>query len=276
VNHITDRSIHIKSVISTETQYKSLILEHNNYPFQIQFLELKSFLAEGDLDKYATKFAKIPEKQKGVFPCEFLDTQNYVSELNKQELFQHQDFKSSLKQKNISESEYNTYKRLSKNKNRLEYLEWYNTQDVLIMCPIIDFLIHKFEEYDIYMLRNISLSSCTDQVKFAMTYKDFNINSNYSDKYFKKKIENYNIQDTCTKRCILRNIIMDNFNYFQDSLFLAKYYICYAGFTSSNKQTLDRKNNRIGHTKDNVEWCCNYCNSVKADRDENILVCLFN
>jgi hypothetical protein len=93
VNHITDSAIHIKSVIGIETQYKSLTLTHNNYPFQIQFLDLKSFLAEGDLDKYATKFAKIPEKQKGVFPYEFLDTQNYVSELNKQELFQHQDFK---------------------------------------------------------------------------------------------------------------------------------------------------------------------------------------
>jgi hypothetical protein len=48
-------------------------------------LDLKSFLAEDDLDKYATKFAKIPEKQKGVFPYELLSTENYVSELNKQE-----------------------------------------------------------------------------------------------------------------------------------------------------------------------------------------------
>jgi hypothetical protein len=99
VNHITDSTIHIKSVIGTETQYKSLTLTHNNYPFSIQFLDLKSFLAEENLDKYATKFAKIAEKQKGVFPYEFLNTENYVSELNKQELFQHQDFKSSLKQK---------------------------------------------------------------------------------------------------------------------------------------------------------------------------------
>jgi hypothetical protein len=78
VNHITDTSIHIKSVIGTETQYKSLTLTHNNYPFPIQFLDLKSFLAEGDLDKYAIKFARIPEKQKGVFLYKFLDTQNYV------------------------------------------------------------------------------------------------------------------------------------------------------------------------------------------------------
>jgi hypothetical protein len=45
-------------------------------------------------------------------------------------------------------------------------------------------------------------------------------------------------------------------------------HICNSGFTSNNKPTLDRKNNKIGHTKNNVQWCCNYCNSVKADGDE--------
>jgi hypothetical protein len=65
--------------------------------------------------------------------------------------------------------------------NRSEYLEWYNTQDVIIMYAIIDFLIHKFKEFDVNMLRNISLSSCVDQVKFALAHKDFNINSDYSD-----------------------------------------------------------------------------------------------
>jgi hypothetical protein len=57
------------------------------------------------------------------------------------------------------------------------------------------------------MLRNISLSFCADQVKFAVSYKDFDINSNYSiyqettfeltEEYFKKKRDNYNLQDTC-------------------------------------------------------------------------------
>jgi hypothetical protein len=75
VSHITDSSIHIKSVIGTETQYKSLTLAHSDYPFPFQFL----VLANRDLDKYSTKFAsktnsritcnRIPEKQKGVFPC---------------------------------------------------------------------------------------------------------------------------------------------------------------------------------------------------------------
>jgi hypothetical protein len=61
---------------------------------------------------------------------------------------------------------------------------------------------------------------------------------------------------------------MADYNYFRDSLLEAKCHICHAGFTLNNKPTLDRKNNKIGHTKDNVEWCCNYCNFVKVDRDE--------
>jgi LPS O-antigen subunit length determinant protein (WzzB/FepE family) len=111
--------------------------------------------------------------------------------------------------------------------SRLDYLEWYNTQDVLIICPIIDFLIHQFQKYDIDMLRNISLRSCLDQVKLAMAYKDFDINDNYSqhtkttfeltEEYFKKKTDNYNLQDTSAKRCILVNITMDDFNYFRDT-----------------------------------------------------------
>jgi hypothetical protein len=105
------------------------------------------------------------------------------------------------------------------------------------MCPIIDVLIHKFQKYDIYMLRNISLSSCADQVKFAVAYKDFDINNNYSvyqettfeltEEYFEKKIENYSIQNTCAKRCILGNITMDDFNHFRDSLPGAKCHICH-------------------------------------------------
>jgi hypothetical protein len=80
-------------------------------------------LAEGDLDKYATKFARVQEKQKGVFPYELLKDNTFVEELSKQDLFQYEDFNSTLKGKNI----YNTYKEISKNMNRLEYLEWYNT-----------------------------------------------------------------------------------------------------------------------------------------------------
>jgi hypothetical protein len=71
-----------------------------------------------------------------------------VLELSKQHLFKYEDFNSSLKQKNIFKEEYNTYRELSQDINHLQYLEWYNTQDMLIICWIIDFLFKKFAEYD--------------------------------------------------------------------------------------------------------------------------------
>jgi hypothetical protein len=93
------------------------------------------------------------------------------------------------------------------------------------MCPIIDFLIHKFAEYNVNMLRNISLSSCADQVKFAMAYKDFNINSDYSEQvettfkiseeYFKKKVDGYLTQDTNAERDTSKNITMKDYEYFK-------------------------------------------------------------
>jgi hypothetical protein len=44
------------------------------------------------LDKYATKFAQIKEKQKGVFLYKLLEESTFVEELNKQKLFKYEDF----------------------------------------------------------------------------------------------------------------------------------------------------------------------------------------
>jgi hypothetical protein len=126
---------------------------------------------------------------------------------------------------------------------RLEYLEWYNKQDVIIMCPIIDFLINKFREYSVDMLRNISLSSCADQVKFAIAYKDFNFNSDYSqetktsfkvtEEYF-KKIDGYYQQNKNAKKNT-SNITMEDYEYFRDLIENSTCRICQKGFNESNK-----------------------------------------
>jgi hypothetical protein len=117
----------------------------------------------------------------------------------------------------------------------------YNTQDVVIMCPIIDFLIRKFEEFDVDMLKNVSLSSCADQIKYATAYKDFNIRRDYSqqtettfiltEEYFKKKVDGYLRQDTEAERCTKNNITIKDYDYFKELLEKSKCYICYEGFT---------------------------------------------
>jgi hypothetical protein len=75
------------SLSSCADQFKSFVLHHDDYPYDLHFLDLKSFLPEGNLDKYAFKFAvksdSEPPKQKGVFPYEFLNDENYFEEWSK-------------------------------------------------------------------------------------------------------------------------------------------------------------------------------------------------
>jgi hypothetical protein len=48
-------------------------------------------------------------------------------------------------------------------------------------------------------------------------------------------------------------------------------YMCKVHFTEKNKPTLDRIDNKKGHSLDNVEACCLYCNRVKSDKDKGIV-----
>jgi hypothetical protein len=106
------------------------------------------------------------------------------------------------------------------------------------------------------------LSSCAYQVKFVIACKDFNSNSDYSqqvetkfkisEEYFKKKVDGYLNQDTNAKRDTSKNITMKDYEYFKQLLKNSKCFICNEGFTEINKSALDRKNNKLGHTKDNV------------------------
>jgi hypothetical protein len=75
INYITNPKIHITNIIGSEVQFKSFVLRHDDYPYDLHFLDLKSFLAEGNLDKYASKFAikseSEPPKQKESFHINF-------------------------------------------------------------------------------------------------------------------------------------------------------------------------------------------------------------
>jgi hypothetical protein len=66
-------------------------------------------------------------------------------------------------------------------KTRLEYLLHYNEEDTIIMCPIIDKLISCYKPYGVDMLHQISLSSNASQLKYAMAYKHFDMNADYSE-----------------------------------------------------------------------------------------------
>jgi hypothetical protein len=282
ISYVSSPKLHFKNnMISSGTQYKSISITHDDYPYELQFLDLLSFLAGGDLDVNAKAFSNYNERMKGYFPYELLTTDNYIEELNKTELFEYKDFYSSLRCSNITEKEYEMYKNEAvKYSSRLDYLLYYNEQDTKIMIPIIDFLIKSFSLDNVDMLRNYSLSSCASQMRYASCYEDFNIDGDYSSttqtsyilskEEFKFKIESYNEQDKKAKRSITNNITINDFPHFKTLLESSKCYLCNEGFSRSNKPTLDRINNNIGHTKSNVVPCCAYCNSYKSNNDERL------
>jgi hypothetical protein len=164
---------------------------------------------------------------------------------------------------------------------RKDYLLHYNELDTQIMVPIIDTLIDNFAAYYVDMLKNISLSACSSQVKYAIPYRDFDINADYSlqtkttfklsKKYWAYKVKGYNQQDKAAKRGIENNVSEDDYQYFKQLLEHSKCHLCDEGFTYDNKPTLDRINNKLGHSIDNVLPCCLYCNCYKADHDEDTI-----
>jgi uncharacterized protein with WD repeat len=74
------------------------------------------------------------------------------------------------------------------------------------MLPIFDGLTDLFWDNKIDMLRNLSLSSCSSQAKYALAYKDFDIDGDYNvpcssmlynlamPKWL-RKVDNYKKQD---------------------------------------------------------------------------------
>jgi hypothetical protein len=138
---------------------------------EFRFIDALGFLSGGTLDQNAQAFNPGAGREKGFFPYEFLTIHNYQTELQKSEPFTHESFYSSLKQSNISDEEYQIYLKESEGKNRLEYLLYYNERDTEIMIPIIEGLIDLFWENKIDMLQNLSLSSCSNQTKYALHLK---------------------------------------------------------------------------------------------------------
>ena len=78
------------------------------------------------------------------------------------------------------------------------------------------------------------------------------------------------VTDERANRNTKDNISIDDYDYFKKLFSENPCYICQAKFTELNKPTLDRIDNKKGHSKDNVKPCCSYCNITKSDKDENL------
>ena len=128
--------------VTTRGGVKYLVKQNNTFKCiatpSLKFLDINSYLAPGcSYAKYLAAFG-VTEK-KGYWPYEYIDS---VARLEETELPPHSAFYSSLKNNNISESEYRECQRVWEEKdmqNLGDLLEYYNNLDVQpFLCAIAE------------------------------------------------------------------------------------------------------------------------------------------
>ncbi|KAA6364523.1 MAG: hypothetical protein EZS28_039949, partial [Streblomastix strix] len=72
-------------------------------------------------------------------------------------------------------------------------------------------------------------------------------------KHWNKKVSSYNMQDTKAGRDIMNNVKEDDFEYFRDIIQRGQCWFCEVRFTNKNPPTLNRIDNSLGHSKNNVQ-----------------------
>ncbi|KAA6379842.1 MAG: hypothetical protein EZS28_024631 [Streblomastix strix] len=130
------------------------------------------------------------------------------------------------------------------------------------------------------------MASCANSIKYKMACQDFDLNSRYVNKdvsslicyqpfeftydYWFRKIGSYNIQDLKAGRDRNYNINVSDYEYYKELIKTSSCWFCKAKFTILNQPTLDRIDNSLGHSKDNVRFACQYCNVARSNRDAKI------
>ncbi|KAA6364526.1 MAG: hypothetical protein EZS28_039947 [Streblomastix strix] len=125
------------------------------------------------------------------------------------------------------------------------------------------------------------MSACANAIKYALAYWDFKLDQDYTPKddyalfiltqnYWNIKVQNYLEQDKKRNRDTSNNIKESDCAFYRKLFLSTGCHICKARFTSKNPPTLDRINNNMGHSADNVKPCCLFCNKFKSNKDENL------
>ncbi|KAA6369600.1 MAG: hypothetical protein EZS28_034873 [Streblomastix strix] len=239
---------------------------------------------------------------KGIFPYTTFNTTNYEEVLNITEPFEQKEFFNELTQQKLSNSDYTDYlldqliiivnkngkvtDTFKKFNNRWDYLQYYNELDTQIMIEPIDNLIKMNFNNDLDMFNYLSMASCANGTKYKMYCDDLDLNSRYTNKddsaliqftpfvltqeHWNKKVANYNMQDTKAGRDIKDNVKEDDFEYFRDIVYKGQCWFCEVRFTNKNPPTLDRIDSSLGHSKNNMQLACSWCNVKRGNRDPYI------
>ena len=156
-----------------------------------------------------------------------------------------------------------------------------------MMINPIDNLIESTSRYGIDLLKNLSLSRNSLEIKFAMMYHDFDPNTDYgivnevntfkpTRKWWEYKCDQYYKQDerfnskNGDARDLDKCVTVDDFDSFMkmyNDLALGRCHLCGEHFTYSNKPTLD---NGIGHELTNCKLACEVCNKMRSKHDDKV------
>lgn len=278
--YLSTEAYHVTNAIG-DSSFKSI--DVSNGASTVRFMDAMAYTTPMPLKKFIKSFGSEGCIEKGIFPYEAFDSSNYDEVLSSSQILPKSAFYSTLNRCDISDEDYSIYVNDIINfDNHWEYLKFYNIKDVEGMISPINNLISNWAQYGIDLLKNYSLSACASKVKYALAYRDFNLHENYNyvddskpfeltQKYWDNKCYNYRQQDIIKRRSVINNVSSNDFQYFHDAICNGECYICHAKFTQNNHPTLDRINNKLGHSKDNVQLCCEFCNKFKSNRDEKLM-----
>ncbi|KAA6377517.1 MAG: hypothetical protein EZS28_026956 [Streblomastix strix] len=268
-------------------------------------MKLKNFVKDFSPSEFIIDNNGIKKKvtkrsnNKGIFPYTAFNTSNYEEILNISELFEQNQFFNELTQEKLSNSDYFDYlldqiviivnnhgkviDTIKKFNNRWDYLQYYNELDTSIMIKPIDNLIKMNFDNDLDMFNYLSMASCANATKYRMCCDDLDLNQRYTNEndpalqfynpfvltqeHWNKKVSSYNMQDTKAGRDIKNNVKEDDFEYFRDIVYKGQCWFCEVKFTNKNPPTLDRIDNSQGHSKNNVQLACSWCNVKRGNRD---------
>ncbi|KAA6397481.1 MAG: hypothetical protein EZS28_006991 [Streblomastix strix] len=292
LKHLFKNKTKIQYMGST-TQAKQTNVSHQDYDFDLRFFDILSFIPQNNrLKQFVEKFGtKCITLTKGIFPHGSFNYDNYKQVLVQTTPFTKEVFYDKLNNKNICNEVYEQYVNDSVNfENTLksgnivakwEYLKHYNIRDVTYMINPINHLIQTMWEEKVDMLGCMSLAQIASQIKYKYCYEKFDINASYNivkrfeqfevTQYWQNnKVKGYINQDEYAKRDTTNNVTKDDIDWIRDKVVNETYHLFHNKFTKENKPTLDRIDNSIGYTKQNCQLACQICNTVKADKDNDI------
>jgi hypothetical protein len=289
LSYVVNKGYKISKLIGTISAYKMILLKDKNEDGkkydktlkpELRFIDIRNYIAGGSLHDFTQNFGDCRDRVKGFFPYQYVTWNNW-KDLYLKDLFKQENFYSDLTKTGITDDDYKIYTESALQfENRLEYFKHYCNVDVEIMIKPIDNLIAETFEYKVDMLNNLSLSSNASMIRYALAYENFNLDFNYVSKkkstfkltedYWKIKVDGYIEQDRKAKvpRCYKNNVTMKDFKYYRDMILNSVCKLCSEPFTYDNKFSLDRIDNNLGHSKNNCQLVCVYCNICKSNRDE--------